>query len=172
MMDKKKVLPVAIVFFLTLFGIYVYMGGLNEVRMELIDCRDIELIGLEYRGTPQDEELGLTFQKVEAERNENPLYTIYYKEPSGKRDTLHVFVGLERGNTGKILSEGWIEKTFECRRAIKASIEMHQLVMPGAGKTKQQMVDFARREQVDPQGVYIDKIISRDKVEVLAPIVD
>lgn len=171
-MKYKKIIFSAAVFGLLLSGIYAYLGGFNAVSHELVNCQDIQLIGLEYRGTPQDEALGSIFQKVEAERNEMPLYTIYYVEPTGKRDTLHVFVGLELENSNQKFSEVWIKKSFDCQRAIRASLEMHQLVMPGASSVKQGIADFSKAEQVNLKGLFIDKIISRNKVEVLAPLVD
>ncbi|MBD3630232.1 hypothetical protein [Cyclobacterium sp.] len=171
-MKYKKIISLAVVSGLILCGIYAYLGGFNAVSLELVNCQEIELIGLEYQGTPQDEGIGSIFQNVEAERKGSPLYTIYYVEPSGKRDTLHVFVGVEVENSFNNLYDGWVKKTFDCQRAIRASMEMHQLVMPGANSVKQKINDFAKAKGVNPKGHFIDKIISRNKVEVLAPISD
>lgn len=171
-MRYKKIISLAVVSGILLCGIYAYLGGFNAVRLELVNCQDIELVGLDYQGTPQDKGIGSVFQIVEGERKGSPLYTIYYVEPSGKRDTLHVFVGVEVKNSVNKPGDGWIKKTFDCQRAIRASMEMHQLVMPGANSVKQQISDFAKAKGVNPKGLFIDKIISRNKVEVLAPIKD
>ncbi|SHN03145.1 hypothetical protein SAMN04488057_105327 [Cyclobacterium lianum] len=171
-MKRITIIALLVVSVLGLIGVYAYLGGFNRVRMELVQCKDFVLVGREFIGTPQDEALGLAFRDVESSFAKSPLYTIYYSEPAGKRDTLHVFVGKEVRKELLNVPEGWVKKPVGCHQAIRASMDMHQLVMPAAENVKQMIAEFAQKEQVNPKGIYIDKIISRNKVEVWVPVAD
>ncbi|MDN3686633.1 hypothetical protein [Cyclobacterium jeungdonense] len=164
-----KLVILFLVFLFLVGGGYLYLGGWKKTEFELIPCQPILLAGLEFRGTPGDERLGKVFQQVESFRFESPLHTIYFVEPSGKRDTLHVFVGIE---VREGVPEEWIQKRVDCKEAVKASLKMHQWVMPSPENTKQLMSDFASSKGRSLDGIFIDKIIDRDWVEVWAPLKD
>ncbi len=167
----SKYLKIIIAFFsvLTLvLVIYGYLGGFRELDLRVVECEEINLIGIDYKGTPQDERLGEAFRKVEAWNKDVPLSTVYYKEPSGKRDTLHVFIGVEEsefiGDTS-----GWDQNKIKCEQAVRAEVQMHRFVMPGPEKVKIKMGDFAKKMGIQLNGVYIDKIVEVDRVVVIAP---
>lgn len=164
----KQIFLILIFLFLAGGG-YLYLGGWKKTEFDLIPCQPTVLAGLEFRGTPGDEHLGQVFQEVTTFRADAPLHTIYYVEPAGKRDTLHVFVGIEATEG---VPEEWIQKRVECKEAIKASLKMHQWVMPSPDKTKQRMIEFASSKGRSVEGIFIDKIIDRDRVEVWAPLKD
>ncbi|SEJ68719.1 hypothetical protein SAMN05192553_108107 [Cyclobacterium xiamenense] len=167
---SRRILGVVVVLLLVAAAGYLYLGGASETKVELVSCQTLDLVGLEYRGTPQEERLGQYFQEVEANRGEAPLYTVYFEEPSGKRDTLHVFVGMASGEGPDRLPTSWAERSFDCSEAVKASMQMHRWVMPGPQQTKKKMEDFASARGRMLQGVFIDKIIGRNHVEVWAPV--
>ncbi|WP_162342111.1 hypothetical protein [Cyclobacterium salsum] len=148
-------------------GGYLYLGGGKTTKLALVSCEPILLSGLEFRGVPGDEQLGRVFQEVEQFREESPLHTIYFVEPAGKRDTLHVFVGIEAREE---VPDEWIQKRVECKEAVKASLDMHQWVMPSPEKTKRRIIDFASANGHNLEGVFIDIIIDRDRVQVWAPL--
>ena len=160
---------IALVFMFILFlTVYAYLGGFRELDLRVVECEEINLIGIDYKGTPQDESLGEAFRKVEEWNKDVPVSTIYYKEPSGKRDTLHVFIGVEHTEFIGDVS-GWDQKKISCEQAVRAEIKMHRYVMPGPEKVKQKMGDFAEKLEIQLNGVYIDKICAIDSVVVIAP---
>lgn len=154
--------------FLTL--VYFYLGGFKPITTSITSCSPINLLGVEYLGIPQDERIGDYFRMVERARKEAPLQTIYYIEPDGKRDTLHVFIGFESNTQEKKTTSPWTYESVNCAKAIVAKLEMNRLVMPGPEKTKKAIQAFAKEKGVELEGIYIDKIISSDIVEVWAPI--
>jgi len=170
MVKIKTILLVVSVAVLLLTATYFYLGGFKPIGLSLTGCRDLNLVGIEYLGTPQDETIGAYFREVEASRGENPLHTIYFIEPSGKRDTLQVFIGYEAKESKINSSSPWIYQSVECSQAIVAKLEMNRFVMPGPGKAKKAIQDFADENGLKLKGIYIDKIISRDYVEVWAPL--
>ncbi|MFC4873112.1 hypothetical protein [Negadavirga shengliensis] len=169
-MKRTGILLAIVVFGGLMLLIYGFMGGFKEVEISLENCTTIRLMGVDYHGTPQDKALGAAFRKVEAAGSEdNPLHTVYFVEPAGKRDTLHVFVGVEANGALNDKSE-WDTISFSCNQAVLATIEAHRLVMPGPENVKEKMAVFARENGVELQGIYIDKIIASDKVEIWAPV--
>ncbi|MBD8489863.1 hypothetical protein IFO69_13980 [Echinicola sp. CAU 1574] len=153
------------------FGAFVYLGGFEEIPFRVEEVGDVRLYGLTYRGTPQDEGLKQTFEKVEGLKQSNPsavLHTIYMIEPAGKLDTMQVFVGLDRLEN----SDGgnWEEKVIFVKSAVVADLKFNKLVMPRPAKVKDGIKGFAKEEGLALQGIYIDRLIAEDHVQVIAPI--
>ncbi|HSJ69060.1 MAG TPA: hypothetical protein VK921_15355 [Anditalea sp.] len=167
---RSKVLISLIVFILVGMATFYLLGGFNEIEMNVVSAEDIHLIGYEYRGTPQDENLEKTFQKVEdliEAHPDNRLNTIYYIEPAGKLDTMTVFVGTEYNEN---MAGDLEEKIITCRQAIVATLRSHRFVMPGPDKVKREIEDYARENGLETQGIYIDRIVAADHVDVFAPL--
>lgn len=167
---RGKIFIALVAIILIGMAVYYLLGGFNEVEIRVIETDDIHLIGYEYRGTPQEEELVRTFQKIEAlleAHPENRLNTIYYVEPAGKLDTMTVFVGTEYNEK---MAGDLEEKIIQAERAIVASLRSHRFVMPGPDKIKRIIEDYARENGLETQGIYIDRILGEDHVDVLAPL--
>lgn len=170
----KKRIGVAIgVAVLLLLGIYWKLGGFNPVQVFIYEQNDLKLLGMTYRGTPQDPGMSATFQKVEeviSQYTGSHLHTIYYTEPAGKLDTLEVFVGIEF--TEEIIEKENLEvKEISFSQVVVAELQAHRLVMPSPEKVKQQIEDFAKERNISLQGIFVDKIINNNRVDVIAPIV-
>jgi hypothetical protein len=148
--------------------LFYFLGGFNEIQVSTKNLGQIELIGIHYKGTPQNEELGQAFKKIEMLKNQHDgaiLHTIYYVEPAGKLDTMEVFVGIERN---------WLvdEKDFDLisydgSQAIVAEIKANRFVMPGPKKVKSKIADFANGSNLAIPNLYIDQIIGTDEVKVI-----
>lgn len=153
-------------------GIYWQLGGFNTIRFSIKEKQNIQLLGLSYRGTPQDEQLRVTFQTIEKLLNEHPkatLHTIYYTEPAGKLDTLEAFVGVEYDELFQLKDTLEIVE-LSCSQVIEADIQAHRLVMPSPSRVKSELEAFAMDNGVTTQGIYVDKIIDKGHVKVLAPL--
>lgn len=151
---------------------YWQLGGFNPIRITIEDRGDLKLLGLTYRGTPQDPGMLGTFQQIEDIINKYPqskLHTLYDIEPAGKLDTLEVFVGVEFQE--EINEQEDLDlREIECSQVVVANIEAHRLVMPSPEKVKSQIESFATNQNISTQGIYVDKIIDDRRVEVIAPL--
>lgn len=151
---------------------YAQLGGFRPIDIVLVECTDLELVGVEFKGTPQDEMLAWSFKKVEGVQNDNPgsvLHTIYYVEPAGKRDTMHVFVGVQKTS---ILSSNpdLTQKEVVCMKAVVAKISAHRFVMPSPLRIKRKIQEFASSEGLVLQEIFVDKLLDDSHVEVWAPV--
>lgn len=168
---KKTVFWVALIV-LTLGMGYAQLGGFRPIDIVLVECTDLELVGVEFKGTPQDEMLAGSFKKVEGVQNDNPgsvLHTIYYVEPAGKRDTMHVFVGVQKASISRLLSD-LTQKEVTCKKAVVAKISAHRFVMPSPLRIKRKIQEFASDEGLVLQEIFVDKLLDDSHVEVWAPV--
>lgn len=171
----RKIIVAVVLGLLILVGLGIYwkLGGFNAIQVSLEDSANLKLLGLTYRGTPQDPGMLATFQQLESVIEEFPqthLHTIYYNEPAGKLDTLEVFVGLEYIDA---IAE---KETFEIKEIrtsmiIVAAMQSHRLVMPSPRAVKAKIAAFAEEKGLILQDIYIDRILDQERVEVLAPVV-
>lgn len=167
---KKAAIIVAIIGLLGI-GAFSYLGGFEKIPIQNQSLSTLKLYGLTYRGTPQDESLKETFEQVERLKEANPeavMHTIYYIEPAGKLDTMKVFVGLDQ--LGDTLGKDWEEKTIEAEQALIADLKVNKLVMPRPETVKEELKEFAADNGWELQGLFIDKLLSEDHVQVIAPI--
>ncbi|AWW31253.1 hypothetical protein DN752_14595 [Echinicola strongylocentroti] len=154
------------------FSIFAYLGGFKDYPITVIEQESLHLYGLTYRGTPQDEGLKNTFQTIEAaltEEAEATLHTIYYVEPAGKLDTMKVFVGLDKTNDG--MKADWEEKVIQGNQFLVADLRYDKWVMPRPATIKEDMQAFAVEHHLTLSGIFIDRLLREDHVQVWAPIV-
>ena len=113
--------------------------------------------------------MGEIFEKIETQKGLHPgsfLHTIYEVEPAGKLDTMVVFVGINKN-----LPLADLEfRTFENESYLLAKIKSNKWVMPSPETVKEKLEAFAKDNQVELSGTYIDKIISQEEIQVIAPI--
>lgn len=168
---KKTGIAISVLLTAVVLGYFAFdrLGGNNPIVIELIDSNPPNLAGKTYRGTPQDKELGATFQSIETLLSLNPgakIHTIYYVEPAGKLDTMEVFVGLDLPFAPAELEA----KHFTESRYLLATVKANKWVMPGPDKVKQTLEYFARENTMTLSGIFIDKIVNEGEVRVIAPI--
>ncbi|MDN3668681.1 hypothetical protein QWY93_04995 [Echinicola jeungdonensis] len=167
---KKAIIAILIVGFAGLVAFY-YLGGFNPVNYTVKPLEEIKLYGLTYRGTPQDKGLKTSFQEVEAVLERNPkatMHTIYKIEPAGKLDTMQVFVGLDYW--GSESDSAWELVEIKADKAIIATVTGHRFVMSRPKKIKKDIEDYAENKGLNTQGIYIDRLLAEDSVEVIAPL--
>ncbi len=167
---KKTLIIIGIVAVLG-FGVFAYLGGFKDYSITVMEQKSLHLYGLTYRGTPQDEGLKNTFQKIEAaltDQAEATLHTIYYIEPAGKLDTMNVFVGLDKVNDD--VKVNWEEKVIQGEQFLMADLRYNKLVMPRPATIKEDMQDYAEEHRLTLSGIFIDRLLREDHVQVWAPI--
>ncbi len=169
---KYGSIALIILFFVGL-GFYVFnrLGGFNPIELNVQQIPEISLIGIHYKGTPDNEQLITSFRRIENIQEKNPqavLYTIYYIEPAGKRDTMEVFMGVESSYVQE--REGFVERTIPAGKAIMAIIKRDPLVMPSPKSIKGEIESYALSNGLSKPTFFIDRIVRTSEVQVIAPI--
>lgn len=168
-----KKITVAVVILLVIFSLAYYgfdrLGGNNPVVIEWVKSPPPTLSGRTFKGIPREERLAETFQEVESLLALHPgthIHTLYFLEPAGKLDTLEVFVGLNLPfPTGDLESKRFNERSY-----LLATIKGNKWVMPSPATVKSKLQEFAKEKNLTLSGIFIDKIISEEEVQVIAPI--
>ncbi|WP_111320520.1 hypothetical protein [Algoriphagus chordae] len=170
-MKKKIVLIVPVLAILAIVGYWGFekLGGNTPIEITLIENSPESLAGITYRGTPGNEALGEVFKKMEAKKGLHPgsqLHTIYEVEPAGKLDTMLVFVGINQMHPIADLEY----RSFENSSYLLAKIQSNKWVMASPKTVKEKLQTYALENNLELTGVYIDKIVSDEEVQVIAPI--
>ncbi|PZX51833.1 hypothetical protein LV84_03591 [Algoriphagus ratkowskyi] len=170
-MKRIAILIVALISGFTILGFWAFskLGGNIPVEIQLVENKPDNLAGLTYRGTPGNVELGKIFEKMETQKALHPgsqLHTIYEVEPAGKLDTMLVFVGINQMHPISDMEF----RVFENRGYLLAQIKSSTWVMPSPEMVKEKLAEFAEANKLELSGIYIDKIISKNEVQVIAPI--
>jgi effector-binding domain-containing protein len=170
-MNKKVGIGLGIVVLLLLIGIWSFnkFGDDTPIVIQIVDQKPESLIGITFRGIPQNEQLSKNFEQMEALRKSNPttfIHTIYEVEPAGKLDTMIVFVGINTSLNGTNLEV----KTFEEHRFLLSKITGSSWVMPSPLSVQKKLRSFAQENNLQLSGIFIDKIISDEEVHIIAPI--
>lgn len=170
-MFKKIAFASVILLAIGIIGFLGYdrLGGNNPIEIQLVEETPPSLVGIFYRGTPQDPLLEQAFKSVESHKGLHPgssLHTIYYSEPAGKLDTLEVFIGIDQSLPIANLEV----KAFEERGYLLASIKSSKWVMPNPTTVQERLKEYADENSIVLTGVFIDKIVSKGEVQVIAPI--
>lgn len=170
-MKKLLIIGVALISSLTVLGFWGFskLGGNTPIEVTLVDQKPVNLAGITYRGIPGNEELGEIFKQMETQKGMHPgsnLHTIYEVEPAGKLDTMVVFVGINQN----LPLSGFEFRSFENEQYLLAKIKSSKWVMPSPEAVKEKLSEYAKENKLVLSGVYIDKIISENEVQVIAPI--
>lgn len=145
------------------------LGGNNPIQLTLVARSPEALAGKTFKGIPQNEQLAETFKEIESLKSlhaGSKIHTIYYVEPAGKLDTMQVFVGINLPfPTGDLEGISFTESRY-----ILATLKGNQWVMPGPEKVKARIREFAKENNLELSGIFIDRILSENEVEVIAPV--
>lgn len=170
-MIKKIAIGVIVLIAILIAGYWGFdqLGGNTPIEIQLVENQPPTLVGVHYRGTPQDPTLENAFKSVEAQKGLHLgsfLHTIYYTEPAGKLDTMEVFIGIDQ----TLPIEDFEVMKFEERSFLLASIKSNKWVMPNPTTVQDKLKEFAGQHDLKLTGIFIDKIVSKSEVQVIAPI--
>lgn len=157
--------------FIVGMSLYLFyaLGGFNDIEINQTNLGTIELTGKMYRGIPGNESLKDNFMMMEELQRSHPeskLHTIYFIEPAGKLDTMEVFVGIE--SKWVLNNTDLTNLQFDGSSAIVASIQAHRFVMPGPNKVKNEILEFAQKNNFIEPKIFIDQIVGPEAVKVIA----
>ncbi len=178
--QRSKALFVGAIF-IVLFVIglgYYRMGGLNPVKVELVEVDSYNLLGRYFEGSYKSDTVAIYFNEmqdyIESGRITGDPVIIYYQEPEGVLGLSRIFVGIrlsELGNTekqefGHLLNDG-----IQASSAIRVSKEAHISVMPNPEKIAKLIESFAEEHNLKIGTASIEIYQSQNRLVVERPVV-
>lgn len=161
---------------LTLLG-YYYLGGFTSRDLEVVEVNNYQLVGKHYQGKLDNPALEEIFYEVrhqaESGAPSGTLSIVVLKEPETGKDLVDQFIGILLDSPAEEvnLPDGWESMTIEAKRAVRATIRSHNLVMPKPYVIRNEIEEFAQEQQLLLRtDVTIEKYLGERHLEIEVPV--
>jgi hypothetical protein len=134
-MNKKQFIGITVLITMVVVGVaYIYLGGLNKVTYSVVDVKDYNMVGRHYQGDGDGNDLEAYFFEAKSLLNDGrlsgTLTLVHYNDTSLAEDEVKLFVGVLLDEGIDVLPTDYDRLTIPARRAMRATIEAHNIVMP------------------------------------------
>jgi hypothetical protein len=169
MRQKRNIIGIAI-FFTICLSLYAYLGGLEKVVVQYVDTKGYHIIGREYQGDIESNEMKSIFLEFKgmAEKHQNGgnLVVLYYKDAQEGDENIKCFTGLLLDNKPDDIPFGKEYRYFESNGVIRARFDGHRLVTPNPATIKEKATKYAEENNLGMQSLFIEKYFSNNAIEI------
>ena len=173
-MGKKKILIIAAIAIAVIVGFYIYLGGLNEIKVSVEQVSDYHLAGKHFQGKANDPFVEDTFfeirQHLENQKLEGTLTIVHYKDTTLSNKEVRLFIGVKLNKGTADLPEGYQRLTIPARQSIRATVEAHNVVMPKPGSVEAKIEEKAEALQISLAPLTIEQYVSARVLLVDVPV--
>jgi hypothetical protein len=173
-MNKKSIVAMLAIMVGGAIAVYFYLGGLNSVEVTVEDVSDYNLVGIRFRGNGDSDTLRTAFfdarKYVQEGTLDGVLTLVHYKDTTLKEEEVNVFVGvkLNQGTSG--IPSSYQRLTIPARRAVRATIEAHNAVMPNAETIEERLYKKAEEMRFELQDFTVEQYVSEQKMVIDMPV--
>lgn len=173
-MNKKTVVGMLAIMVAGAVGVYFYLGGLNSVEITVEEVSDYNIVGVKFKGNGDSDTLRNAFfdarEYVEKGRVEGILTLIHYKDTTLTSEQVNVFVGIKLNQGTSDIPDGYQRLTIPARRAVRATIEAHNSVMPNSGTIEERLLEKAEEMRFELSDFTIEQYISETVLMIDMPV--
>ncbi len=173
-MNKRTILGVLAVMLAGAIGVYFFLGGLNKVEVTVENVSDYNIVGIRFKGNGDSDTLRNAFfdarEYVQQGRVDGVLTLIHYKDTTLTDEQVNVFVGIKLSQGTSDLPEGYQRLTIPARRAVRATIEAHNSVMPNSETVEERMLEKADELRFSLSDFTIEQYISERIIMIDMPV--
>lgn len=173
-MNKRTILGVLAVMLAGAIGVYFFLGGLNKVEVTVENVSDYNIVGIRFKGNGDSDTLRNAFfdarEYVQQGRVDGVLTLIHYKDTTLTDEQVNVFVGIKLNQGTSDLPEGYQRLTIPARRAVRATIEAHNSVMPNSETVEERMLEKADELRFSLSDFTIEQYISERIIMIDMPV--
>ncbi len=160
-----------------LLVMYYHLGGFKKIQVRKIDNAGpyvMDIWGKEFTGDMQDTIwknmfVGIRNEIIEGQLK-GPIMIIYYKKPdnSTHKGKIEAFIGAEAGDD--IPPSGNLkERMINVNGVIRASLNMHPVLMPSPERVKKLISQFAKNNHLREDSIMIEKYFPDNTLQVEVP---
>jgi DNA gyrase inhibitor GyrI len=154
--------------------VYYYLGGFNEVDIELVETEEYIIAGYSYHG-PYDQDVlqDLFFQVkeyVEADVLKGIITVLNYDSAVTEADSIHQLIGVRLQAEPLNKPQEVVLETIPAGRAVRATIRAHPLVMPNPESILEQVRSFAVKNNLELKALSIEQYVESEEIWVDIPI--
>ncbi len=173
-MNKRTILGVLAVMLAGAIGVYFFLGGLNKVEVTVENVSDYNIVGIRFKGNGDSDTLRNAFfdarEYVQQGRVDGVLTLIHYKDTTLTDEQVNVFVGIKLNQGTSDLPQGYQRLTIPARRAVRATIEAHNSVMPNSETVEERMLEKADELRFSLSDFTIEQYISERIIMIDMPV--
>lgn len=173
-MNKRTILGVLAVMLAGAIGVYFFLGGLNKVEVTVENVSDYNIVGIRFKGNGDSDTLRNAFfdarEYVQQGRVDGVLTLIHYKDTMLTDEQVNVFVGIKLNQGTSDLPQGYQRLTIPARRAVRATIEAHNSVMPNSETVEERMLEKADELRFSLSDFTIEQYISERIIMIDMPV--
>lgn len=173
-MNKKVILGILAIMVVGGGAAYFYLGGLNSVEVTVEEVNDYNIVGIKFRGNGDSDTLRDAFfdarEHVEKGSVKGILTLIHYKDTTLTDEQVNVFVGIKLNQGTSDIPAGYQRLTIPARRAVRATIEAHNSVMPNSGTIEERLLEKAEEMRFELSDFTIEQYISETVLMIDMPV--
>jgi len=161
---KKSLLAMLAIMVGGAIAVYFYLGGLNTVEVTVEDVNDYNMVGVRFKGFVDSDTLQEAFvearEYVKNGRLEGVLTLIHYKDSTLKKDHVNVFVGVKLDKGTSDIPADYERMTIPARRAVRATIEAHNSVIPDSETVEERLLEKAKELNFELQDFTVEQYVN------------
>lgn len=163
MSRKQYILTTLIISAIVIIGAYVYFGGLNKVTYEVTNVSDYNLVGRHYQGKPDGTQIEAYFFEarnlLSDGRLNGTLTLVHYNDTTLAEDEIKLFIGVLLKEGIDALPTDYDRLTIPAKRAMRATIEAHNIVMPSPQTIEKNLREQAKEYSIRLQDFTIEQYL-------------
>ncbi len=165
-MNKKVITLIGLVIIVIITAAYFYLGGLNKVAYTIEDVTDYNVVGTHFKGKSDSKKMEDAFFKAKDYIDDNTLNgvltIIHYNDSTLEDGEQKLFIGIKLESGTADLPGDYTRITIPTRRAVRATIEAHNVVMPSPKTIENNLREKALESSISLQDFTIEQYISEN----------
>lgn len=173
-MTKKKYLGITAIITIIIISVaYVYFGGLNKVEYTVEDVQDYNLVGRHFEGKGDDPKIEQAYFEAKDVlsdgRLKGTLALVHYNDTTLAEGEIKLFIGVLLEDGVDALPVDYDRLTIPAQRAMRASIEQHNVIMPSPATIEATMREKADAFSMRLQDFTIEQYLGERKLLIDMP---
>ena len=173
--NYTKFIYSTLIFVGLLFFIYVYLGGLNKPKVELVDVSDYDLVGVVFEGDYKHEQLEKNFlamrHYLETKQIDGVLTVVNYTHAQEEEGIVRQFIGILYDKEPTYVPGSLNKLIIPAKQALRIEINSNYLVMPSPEEIKKSAKHYAKVHGLELQNLSIEKYFPKEGFYVEFPLV-
>ena len=167
-MNKRVITTIGVSLIVLITAAYFYLGGLNSVEYTVENISDYNLVGVPFRGKAKSKEIEEAFFNakgyLENGSLDGILVLVHYNDTTLADDEQKLFIGIKLNEGASNLPPEYSRITIPAQRAVRATIEAHNSVMPSPAKIEENLRQKAADLSIELQDFTIEQYVSANQL--------
>ena len=173
-MSKKQYIGITALVTIIIFGtLYIYLGGLNKVEYTVENVSDYNLVGRHFQGKASSNEVEAYFFEAKSlladGRLNGTLTLVHYNDTTLSEEEVKLFIGVILKEGIDALPTDYDRLTIPAQRAMRATIEAHNIVMPSPQTIEQNLREKAEEYTIRLQNFTIEQYLGEKELLIDMP---